>query len=710
MTMQSGDRWMNGRMNGWTMGAGIIAVLMLAACETDRDEAAEDRQVAADGLPPLIDRDVFFDDPEITGGTLSPDGDHVSFIQPLDGVMNVWVKERGEDFEDAAPLTAETDRPVTSHWWSRDGRYVVYQQDEGGDENFRLYRVDPTAEPPEGEQVPEALALTPQDNVQARVVSRPRAHPEWILVGINDRDARLHDVYRIHLEDGESERIFENNANLAGYTADLEGELRLAHRQDQDGQQQILRIEDGEVEAEEPVYTCTIDESCSVMGFHPDGQRAWMSTNTGERDLTELVLLDPETGATESVHQDPEGEVDFAGAEFHPDTRELLATYYVGDRLRVYFHDEDFEADYERVRDGIEADGDIYFQSVTQDGRLQLVSVTSDVDPGATYVYDRQTGEVDLLYRPRPELPVEHLAEMEPVRYQARDGLEIPAYLTLPRGVAAEELPLVVVPHGGPWARDTWGYDAQAQFLANRGYAVFQPNFRGSTGFGKEFLAAGNHEWGTGYMQHDITDGVNYLIEEGIADPDRVGIMGGSYGGYATLAGLAFTPELYAAGVSIVGPSNIITLLESIPPYWGPIRHTFLKRVGDPDDEGDRERLKAQSPLFSAEQIRAPLMVIQGANDPRVVQHESDQIVEAMRDLDRHVEYLVAEDEGHGFVRSINRLAMYADVERFLAAHLGGRHQEGMSEEIAERLEQLRRDIEEVDAEETEAATGAASG
>ena len=695
--------------NGWTWTAVIAAALMLAACEREEDRQDDASATETDESPPLIERAVFFDDPEITGGTLSPDGEHVSFIQPLDGVMNVWVKGRGEDFEDAVPLTAESDRPVSSHWWSRDSEYVIYQQDDGGDENFSLYRVDPAVEPAEDEKVPEALGLTPQDNVQARVISRPWEHPDWILVGINDRDPRLHDVYRIQLEDGEKERIFENEANLAGYTADLDGELRLAHRQDEDGQQQILRIKDGELD-EDPVYTCGIDESCNPMGFHPDGERAWMTTNTGERDLTELVLLDPASGDTESVHKDPEGEVDFGGAEFHPETRELLATYYVGDRLRVYFHDEDFEADYERVREGIDADGDIYFQSVTEDGRLQLVSVTSDTDPGATYVYDREDESVDLLYRPRPELPVEHLAEMEPVRYEARDGLEIPGYLTLPPGQAAEDLPLVVVPHGGPWARDTWGYDAQAQFLANRGYAVFQPNFRGSDGFGKEFLAAGNEEWGTGAMQHDITDGVEYLIDQGIADPDRVGIMGGSYGGYATLAGLAFTPDVYAAGVSIVGPSNIITLLESIPPYWGPIRHTFLERVGDPEDEEDRERLKEQSPLFSAEEIKAPLMVIQGANDPRVVQHESDQIVEAMRDLDRPVEYLVAEDEGHGFVGNINRLAMFADVERFLAEHLGGRYQEDMSEEIAERLEQLRMDPEEVDAEETEQETGAASG
>ncbi|MCP1728222.1 dipeptidyl aminopeptidase/acylaminoacyl peptidase [Natronospira proteinivora] len=690
--------------------ASLLAVsflfgLGLMAC-SPQDEDSTDRETdveSADeqGLPPIIDRAVFFDDPEISGGQLSPDGEWVSFIQPLDGVMNVWVKRRGEDFEDARPLTDDRDRPVRSHWWSRDARYVVFMQDTGGDENFRLYRVAPDDDVAEGERVPAPVNLTPYDDIQARVVSRPRNQPESILVAINDRDPRLHDVYWVDLDTAERQLVFENDDGVASFTADLDGELRLATRQKPEGGWEILRIDDGEL-SEEPVYTCTIDEECSPIRFHPDGERVYMISNAGDRDLTELVLFNPETGEEQQVDGDPEEEVDFGGAEFDPQSHELLATYYVGDRLRVYPRDEAFERDYERVREALEGDGDIYFGSTTEDRHLQLVSLTSDTDPGATYVYDRESGEVELLYRPRPNLPVEHLAEMKPIRYEARDGLEIPGYLTLPKGVPAENLPLVVNPHGGPWARDSWGYDASAQFLANRGYAVFQPNFRGSSGFGKAFLNAGNEEWGTGAMQHDITDGVNYLIEQGIADPDRIGIMGGSYGGYATLAGLAFTPDLYAAGVSIVGPSNIITLLESIPPYWGPIRQIFEQRVGDPDDGADRERLKAQSPLFSAEEIRAPLMVIQGANDPRVVQHESDQIVVAMRELDRPVEYLVAEDEGHGFARRLNRLAMYADVERFLAEHLGGRYQDDMPEDVADTLETLQVDVDTVELESEE--------
>lgn len=672
--------------------------LLVAACAH-----LGERSAATGGPPPLIDREIFFGDPQISGGQISPDGEWVSFIQPLDGVPNVWVKRIDQDFADARPVTDDRDRPVRAYYWSRDSRYILFLQDVGGDENFRLHRVDPSAEAGADERVPAATDLSPDGDVQTRVVARPHDHPDQTLVAFNDRDPAMHDVYRLTISTGARERVFRNAIGVAGFTADLAGNLRLGTRQRPDGGWAIHRIDAGEL-AESPLYTCTIDETCSPLRFHPDGERVYMETNAGdERDLSELVLLDVNSGETEIVHADPEGRVDFGGAEFAPADGRLLATYFTDDRLRVYPHDEDFAADYADIKAELGDRGDIRFGAVTHDERRRLVALTSDTDPGAAYLYDRNTGRTQLLYRPRPDLPSEHLAPMQPLRYEARDGLEIPAYLTLPPGRPEQDLPVVILPHGGPWARDTWGYDAQAQFLANRGYAVFQPNFRGSTGYGKAFLKAGNETWGTGAMQHDITDGVRHLIDAGIADPDRVGIMGGSYGGYATLAGLAFTPDVYAAGVSIVGPSNILTLLESIPPYWGPVKQIFTERVGDPDDPDDRERLKAQSPLFAAESIRAPLLVVQGANDPRVVQHESDQIVAALRDLERTVDYLVAADEGHGMARSHNRLAMFAEIERFLAAHLGGRYQEDMPERIRDTLERLRVDLDAVDPEATRA-------
>jgi dienelactone hydrolase len=420
-------------------------------------------------------------------------------------------------------------------------------------------------------------------------------------------------------------------------------------------------------------------------------------------DLTRLVLFDPVTREIELVESDPEGEVDFGGAEFSDATDQLVATYYVGDRLRVYPKDPALARDYEALRAELPR-GDIYLGSSTEDEKRVIVSVTSDVDPGATYLYDRTTGDVELLYRPRPDLPTEHLAEMQPVRYPARDGEEVPAYLTTPKGVEAEGLPAIILPHGGPWARDAWGYNSMAQWLANRGYVVLQPNFRASTGYGKHWLNLGNKEWGTGTMQHDLSDGVRWLIDQGIADPDRICIMGGSYGGYATLAGLAFTPELYHCGVSIVGPSNLITLIRSVPAYWAPALALFRNRMGDWEDPEERAMLERQSPLFSADRIEDPLLVIQGANDPRVNKAESDQIVVAMRDVGRDVEYMVAPDEGHGFAGEMNRLAMNAKIEEFLAERLGGRYQREMSPELQRHLDDLMVDVASVSV--AEAGTG----
>ena len=430
------------------------------------------------------------------------------------------------------------------------------------------------------------------------------------------------------------------------------------------------------------------EENCDPVRFHKDGKRAYLVTDKGEVDRSRLVLLDVATGKVEVVESDPENQVDFGGALFSEKTNELLATTYTGDRERIYPRDPDFARDVKRIRVAL-PEGDLFFRTPSKDDRVWIVKTIFDVDNGPNYLYDRSTGKVELLYRPYPDIPVEHMAPMKAVRYKTRDGLEIPAYLTLPKGVAPRNLPAVIMPHGGPWARDSWGFDGVSQFLANRGYAVLQPNFRGSTGYGKHFLNLGNDQWGTGTMQHDLSDGVRWLIEQGTADPKRIAIMGGSYGGYATLAGVAFTPELYAAGVSIVGPSSIITLLQSIPPYWEPIKKTFAVRVGDLEDPKDAERLRSQSPLYSADRITAPLLVIQGANDPRVKKAESDRIVVALRDRGRPVEYLVAPDEGHGFAGRMNNIATYAKVEEFLAKYLGGRYQKEVRPEIRARLDAL---------------------
>ncbi len=680
--MQTLEGEVNMRLNGLRFT--LIAVLFISLlCPLPHSVSAQS------DIPPLIDREIIFGDPEIAGAQISPDGRFISFRKPFNGVMNIWMKRTEEPFDAARPMTSDTTRPIMGYFWSQDSKYILYVQDKGGDENYHIYAVDPESLPEPETAVPPARNLTPIDNVRAYIYSVPESTPNRIIIGLNDRNPQLHDVYALDLTTGERELLFKNEENVAGWMADYDGNIRLAIRQTQDGGTEILRVEGEQLIS---VYSVNNEETAYPTVFHRDNKRVYFVTNKGDRDLTQLVLFDPATGQKELLETDPEGRVDFGGSIFSRKTRELLATYYVGDRLRVYPKDEKFAAEYRKLTDALPA-GDIYFGSSTLDETLQLVSVTSDVDPGATYLYNRETGEVSFLYRPRPKLPTQSLSPMQAIRYTARDGREIPAYLTIPKGMQPRNLPVVVFPHGGPWARDNWGYDSYAQFLSNRGYAVFQPNFRGSTGYGKDFLNSGNKEWGTGAMQHDITDGVRYLIDQGIADPERVAIFGGSYGGYATLAGLAFTPGLYAGGISFVGPSNIITLLNSIPPYWAPLKKLFAVRVGDLEDPEDVGRMESQSPLFSAHHITAPLLVVQGANDPRVKKAESDQIVVALRDLGREVEYIVAPDEGHGFAGRENRIALTVAIEKFFADHLGGRYQMDVPEDIAKKLSDITVDI-----------------
>ena len=637
--------------------------------------------------PPIIDRELFFGDPEISGAQISPDGSQITFIKPFKAVRNIWVKKVDQPFDKARPITADTTRPVRNYFWSRDSKYVLYVQDKGGDENDRIYAVDPLAS---GDPVPPARNLTPLAQVRAMIYDVPRTTPEEIIVGLNDRRPDMHDVYRLNLATAEKTLLWKNDQNVAGWVTDLKGALRMGIRLTPDGGSELLRIEANSLV---PFFTVTADEAVSPLRFTPDGNKFYLETNKGTVvDKSELQLCDIKTGEVTRVERDPESEVDFGEALFSEVSDELLATFYTGDRQRVYPKQKQFGEDWNKMVKAL-PNGEISITNMTADENMWVVGVSSDVDPGSRYIYDRKTGKAELLYRSRPDLPSEQLAPMKPVTYKARDSMTIHAYLVTPKGGPSADLPTVVMPHGGPWARDFWGYNSLAQFLANRGYAVFMPNFRGSTGYGKQYLNAGNKQWGTGFMQHDITDGVQYLIKEKIADPKRVGIFGGSYGGYATLAGVAFTPDLYAAGVSYVGPSNIITLLKTIPPYWGPIKRIFAIRVGDIEKPEDVKMLEGQSPLNSAKNIKVPLLVIQGANDPRVKKAESDQIVVALRDLGRTVEYMVAPDEGHGFAGRENRMAAFTALEKFFAKQLGGRLQESVPADIQKRIDALMVDV-----------------
>ena len=633
---------------------------------------------------PIIDRALLFDNPEYSGATISPDGKYISFMKPFNGTQNIFVKAIGDPFEKARPLTDRTDRPIPGYLWSRDGKFILFIQDQGGDENYNVFAVSLSEKPVQGKAVPEARPLT-SGKIRAQLYSVPKSDPDSIYVGINERDPAWHDVYKISISTGKRTLITENKDRYTGVIFDTADKLRAATRSTQAGDTEVLRINaDGTTSK---IYDCGALESCAPLAFHKDNRRIYMSSNKGNVDLAELILVDIETGKVEKVESDPLRRVDFGGANFSTVTDEIVATYYEDDKIRVYFKDKKLEADYNFIRNKL-GNRTISFVSGTADESKFIVSARSDVDPGSTWVFDRKTRDLTLLYNIREKLNREHLSEMKPIRYKSSDGLEIPAYLTLPKGLQARNLPLIVMPHGGPWARDSWGFDPYTQMLANRGYAVLQMNFRGSTGFGKKFLDAGNNEWGQ-KMQDDITWGVKHLVSEGIADPKRVGILGGSYGGYAALAGVAFTPDVYAASVAIVPPSNLETLLESIPPYWEGFRNIFYKRMGNPNTPEGLAQMRRQSPLFSADKIRTPLMVVQGANDPRVVQRESDQIVIALRDRNFPVEYILADDEGHGFARPVNNMAMLAAAEKFLAKHLGGRFQESMPDDVRKRLAEI---------------------
>ena len=637
-------------------------------------------------LPPLIDRALFFGDPEISGSQLSPNGEWITFIKPYRDVRNIYVKRRDEPFESAKPLTSD-ERPVVGYFWSQDSKYVLYVQDKGGNENWHVYAVDPAAKAEFGSGVPPARDLTPVEGARASIYALPESKPDVIIVGLNDRDPTYSDVYEVSISSGERKLVIENTQSVGAYIYDLEGDVRLAYKQKEDGGNQIFRVDGDQLV---PIYEVSYLEQVFPVRFTRDGTRFYAATNKGDDvNLTQLVLMDPMTGQTELVESDPENQVDFGNAIFDEVTDELIATAYEGDRQRIYPRTPEVERDLALIREKLPP-GEINLQSMTEDMAFFLVSIGSDVDPGSVYLYDRQAGAFTLLYRSRPDLPSDQLAEMKPVRYAARDGLEIPAYLTLPRGVEAKNLPVIMLPHGGPWARDAWGYDPYAQFLANRGYAVIQPNFRSSTGYGKAFLNAGNKEWGIGAMQHDLTDGVQWLIDQGIADPKRIAIFGGSYGGYATLAGAAYTPDLYACAVPYVAPSSLITLIESFPAYWRPfLKGSWYLRVGDPEVEADRQDLEARSPINSVEAIKIPMLVVHGANDPRVKQAESDRIVVALREKGLPVEYIVAPDEGHGFRSAENRMALAVSMERFLAKHLGGRVQESVPADVAARLTEI---------------------
>jgi dipeptidyl aminopeptidase/acylaminoacyl peptidase len=660
---------------------------------------ARGAQTAAPGTtaqPPLIDRNLFFGEVAISGAQVSPDGKFLSFLKPYKGTRNIWVKGADEPFSAARPLSAETSRPIRQYFWSRDSKYILYAQDAGGDENFNVYAIDPKAPANPASGVPTTRALTDLKGVRTLIFAVPKAKPDILYIGLNDRDPKWHDLYELHIGSGEKTLLRKNTEQIASWLFDDTGALRAAERTNDAGDTEILRVDaDGFTK----IYACSVLESCSPYGFDGSEKHLYLATNKGALDLVQMQLLDLASGAVTPVASDPLKRVDLRGGEISTIDRRIIFLDYTDDKVRRYFKDRAFEQDYHWLQSKLPR-LQIDFGAKSADETIWIVTAHSDTEPGIVALWNRQAKTLVQQYKVREEIPREALSARKSIHYPSSDGLDIPAFLTLPKGLAAKELPLIVYPHGGPWGRDVPGYDTMAQFLSNRGYAVLQPNFRASTGYGKKFLNAGNGEWGR-KMQDDLTWGVKALVAQGVVDARRVGITGGSYGGYATLAGVAFTPQLYAAAVAIVAPSNLITLLDAIPPYWEAQRKQLYARMGDPNTAQGKALLVAESPLTQAKAIVTPLMVVQGKNDPRVNIRESNQIVTAVRDNGKPIKYLVAPDEGHGFARPINNLASVTATEEFLAQYLGGRYQKDVPADVAARLEEITVDPSTVSGEVT---------
>jgi dipeptidyl aminopeptidase/acylaminoacyl peptidase len=610
----------------------------------------------------LIPREILFGNPERISPRLAPDGRRLAWIAPAGGVLNVWVAPV-DDIDGAAPVTDDRERGIRSFAWAHDGRTLLYVQDGGGDENWRLYGVDV------GGGGGATRDLTPFEGVQAQLLGLDKRHPAHVLVGLNRDDPQLHDVYRLELATGELVKIADN-PGLVGWVIDADFLPRAGVAPTPDGGT-VLMARDGGDDPWRPLLVAGPEDALTTtpLSFSLDGRTLLVISSVGA-EVGRLVRLDIASGeVVEVLAADPKADV--GAVDLDPDTLEARTVTFVKDREEIVVLDDTVRADITALQ--ALAPGDLTVAATDDVDRLWLTSHVVDDGPVTYHLWDRSTGTARFLFVHQPALSEYRLAAMEPFTLTARDGLTLHGYLTWPAAVAPADrhgLPAVLNVHGGPWARDLWGYNAEAQWLADRGYLSIQVNFRGSTGYGKAFVNAGDREWGA-KMHDDLLDTVAWAVGQDYADGNRIAIFGGSYGGYAALVGAAFTPDVFAAAVDIVGPSNLITLIRSVPPYWAPMIAQFHTRVGNPETEPDF--LWSRSPLSRADQIRIPLLIAQGANDPRVKQAESEQIVAALVDHGVDYEYLLFPDEGHGFAKPANRMRFYAEAEAFLAKHLGGR-------------------------------------
>ena len=606
--------------------------------------------------PPLIPREVLFGNPEKVSPQISPDGRQLAYLAPDQrNVLQLWVRTLGKT--DDRAVTQEKKRGIRRFWWAYNGT-LLYPQDQDGDENFHLLG----AEPGSG----TVRDLTPFQGARAQLVALDPRQPDLALVELNARTREAFDVYRLNLKNGALDLDTQNPGDVATWFADHSLVVRAAQVATPEGGTEI-RVRPGAKGPWKTWLTVGPQEALQIQGFSPDGKGLYLRSSIGS-DTAKLVERSIAGGAEKVLAADERS--DLGWVVVHPTRHHVQAVSFDPGREEWKVLDPSVKADFEALTRL--SPGDIGITSRDLADERWVIPFVRDDGPTQYHLWDRKAQKATLLFVSQPRLEGLTLARMQPVVIEARDGLKLPAYLTLPPGLPSKGLPMVLWVHGGPWGRDVWGFNATAQMLANRGYAVLQVNFRGSEGFGKQFLHAGDREWGR-KMQDDLTDAVAWAVKQGYADPRRVAIGGGSYGGYAALAGATFTPDLYRCAVDLVGPSNISTLLKAIPPYWKPIRTIFAQRVGNVEDPKDAELLRSASPLFAADRIRIPLLIGQGQNDPRVKQQEAEQIVAALEKNGGRATYVLYPDEGHGFVRPENRIDFYARMERFLGEELGGR-------------------------------------
>lgn len=603
---------------------------------------------------PLIPMRDFFRNPVKVAYNLSPDGEYLAFLQPWKTRLNVFVQKIGS--KKVIRITSAEKRDIAGFLWGNNKR-IVYIQDSGGDENYRAYAVNIDGSNPKD--------LTPFEKVRTGFVDELKDNPDYMLIRLNKRDKRIFDVYRVNINTGEMKMVAKNPGNIQGWITDHDGKLRVATTTD--GVNNSILYREKESDVFRKIVTMNFKETLAPLFFTYDNKFMYVASNLG-RDKIAIFKYDIANGKLlGKIYEDPD--VDVTRVLRSDDRKKILGVILNKEKRYYHFFDEQrkkLQEDFEKRLPGLE----IFIASTSRDESKLLLRTYSDKTRGSYYYYDLKTKDFKHLAEISPWLKHELMCDQKPIKYKSRDGLTIHGYLTLPKGKKKKILPVIIHPHGGPWYRDSWGYNPEIQFLANRGYAVLQMNFRGSTGYGRNFWEISFKKWGK-EMQNDITDGVKWLIKEGIADPKLIGIYGGSYGGYATLAGLTFTPGLYACGVDYVGVANIFSWIKAFPPYWKPFLEMIYEMVGDP--EKDKELLRSVSPFFHVDKIKAPLFVAQGANDPRVPKAESDQIVNALKKRKIDVPYMIKDNEGHGFRNEENRFDFYRAMEKFLGKHLGGR-------------------------------------